>query len=51
MYLNVLLNSGASKGGLDMLTKVMGLELGPHKVCEYYYYELATNVCSFVRFS
>lgn len=23
---------GASKGGLDMLTKVMGLELGPHKV-------------------
>ena len=23
---------GASKGGLDMLTKVMGLELGPHNV-------------------
>ncbi len=23
---------GASKGGLDMLTKVMGLELGAHKV-------------------
>ena len=27
-----LLCPGASKGGLDMLTKVMGLELGPHKV-------------------
>jgi len=24
--------TGASKGGLDMLTKVMGLELAPHKV-------------------
>lgn len=23
---------GTSKAGLDMLTKVMGLELGPHKV-------------------
>ena len=26
-------HAGASKGGLDLLTKVMGLELGPHKVC------------------
>ena len=28
--------SGASKGGLDMLTKVMGLELAPFKVKQYY---------------
>ena len=27
-----MITIGASKGGLDMLTKVMGLELGPHKV-------------------
>ncbi len=24
--------AGSSKAGVDMLTKVMGLELGPHKV-------------------
>lgn len=31
--MNAYLCLGASKGALDMLTKVMGLELGPHKVC------------------
>lgn len=33
----VMVNSpGTAKGGLDMLTKVMGLELGPHKVNNYH---------------
>ena len=30
--MQLFITTGASKGGLDMLTKVMGLELGPHKV-------------------
>lgn len=25
--------TGSTKGALDMLTKMMALELGPHKVC------------------
>lgn len=32
MYCIVAIPTGASKGGLDMLTKVMGLELAPHNV-------------------
>jgi len=28
-------NTGSSKSALDMLTKVMALELGPHKVDNY----------------
>ena len=31
----ILIHAGMSKAGLDMLTKVMGLELGPHKVATY----------------
>ena len=32
VYVCVCVSSGVSKGALDMLTKMMGLELGPYKV-------------------
>ncbi len=35
MYLLHAVHAGTAKAGLDMLTKMMSLELGPHKVSKY----------------
>jgi len=40
--------AGASKGGLDMLTKVMGLELAPHKV-KYLLFSVFTYPLGFTK--
>ena len=40
---HILQFAGTSKAGLDMLTKMMGFELGPHKVTQSLLGSLATS--------
>lgn len=35
------ISTGSSKAALDMLTKVMGLELGPHNVSQQYIHTIS----------